>query len=236
MNDYTPVTAPTNGNGLVRPCSCVNKKNGFPKQWYKTQAEADDAAKRINDKYPDQDPQYPYQCEQADVWHLTSRQPGDIGSSVCSKLARGMRDREAAGITKRTRRSYPDSLKQDAVNLRAKGLTFAEIADQLDVGGESGGGNLIAKWVRDGALRPIPAPATVKQFETEEQILEKKLAEIRAKKQAAIEAKQWKLTPCWDGKGVLLSKEGNKLGVLLEDAEELIILLDDYLKERGPRK
>jgi len=96
----------------------------------------------------------------------------------------------------------------------------------------------ISNWFRDADVKAkyekSKVPTSIEQIESEEQKLERQLADLRAKKQAAIEAKQWKLLPCWDGKGVLLKKEGNQMGVMLEDAEELIVVLDDYLK--GLRK
>jgi hypothetical protein len=56
----------------TRPCDCVNG-GGIPKQYYATQADADDAAKVINDRHPDQPSQFPYRCEEGGVWHLTSK-------------------------------------------------------------------------------------------------------------------------------------------------------------------
>lgn len=62
---------------LNRPCTCVNG-GGIAKKWYRTEAEADDAAKIANDQYPNQPPQLPYRCEEGGVWHLTSKPAGTV--------------------------------------------------------------------------------------------------------------------------------------------------------------
>jgi len=139
----------------------------------------------------------------------------------------------AAGAQKRRRTNYPETVKLEAFKLRDQGLTHNQIAEKLETSTTN-----ISNWFRDADLKAkyekSKVPTSIEQFESEEQKLERQLAEVRAKKQAAIDAKKWKLVPCWDGKGVLLKKEGNQIGVLLEDAEELIVVLDDYLK--GLRK
>jgi Transposase len=224
-------------NSNHRPCSCING-GGIPKQYYKTQAEADDAAKVINDKHPDQPPQFPYRCEEGGVWHLTSKPreyvvnaPGSL--HVNTRLHTAAKAAEAAGAQKRVRVHHPEAVKLEAFKLRDQGFTHKQIAHKLETSPAN-----ISNWFRDADLKAkyekSKVPTSIEQFESEEQKLERQLADLRAKKQAAIEAKRWKLMPCWDGRGVLLKKDANQMGVLLEDAEELIVVLDDYLK--GLRK
>lgn len=216
----------------ARPCDCVNG-GGIPKQYYMSQADADDAAKVINDKHPDQPPQSPYYCEEGKVWHLTSKPRGEqfnaVGRTRNVRLIDAAKVAEAAGVQKRQRVRYPEAIKLEAFKLRDQGLAHNQIAEELETSTTN-----ISNWFRDPDLKikfeKSKVPTSIEQIESEEQKLERQLADLRAKKQAAIEAKQWKLVPCWDGKGVLLKKEGNQMGVLLEDAEELIVLLDDYIK------
>jgi transposase-like protein len=220
-----------------RPCNCING-GGIPKQYYKTQADADDAAKVINDNHPDQPTQSPYYCEEGGVWHLTSKPrqfvvnaPGSL--FVNTRMHAAAKAAEAAGAQRRQRVHYPEEVKLDAFKLRDQGFTHKQIADKLETNPAN-----ISNWFRDADLKAkyekSKVPTSIEQFASEEQKLERQLADLRAKKQAAIEAKQWKLLSCWDGRGVLLKKEGNQMGVMLEDAEELIVVLDDYLK--GLRK
>jgi hypothetical protein len=220
-----------------RPCTCVNG-GGIPKQYYNTQADADDAAKVINDNHPGQPPQFPYSCPESAVWHLTSKPrpfvvnaPGSL--SINTRLHAAAKTAEAAGAQTRQHVFHPESVKLEAFKLRDQGFTRKQIADKL----ETIPGN-ISNWLRDPDLKAkhekSKVPTSVEQFASEEQKLERLLADIRAKKQAAIDAKTWKAVPCLDGKGVLLKKEGTQIVVALEDAEELIAVLDAYLK--GLRK
>jgi hypothetical protein len=223
-------------NSNRRPCNCING-GGIPKQYYKTQADADDAAKVINDNHPDQPTQSPYYCEEGGVWHLTSKPrqfvvnaPGSL--SVNTRLHAAAKAAEAAGVQKRQRIHYPEAVKLEAFKLRDQGQTHTQIAEKLETSSAN-----ISNWFRDPDLKAkyekSKVPTSIEQIESEEQKLERQLADLRAKKQAAIEAKQWKLVPCWDGKGVLLKKEANHMAVLLEDAQELIVVLDDYIKGLG---
>lgn len=169
------------------------------------------------------------------MWHLTSKPKGYVVDTpgslyVNTRLHAAAKAAEAAGAQKRHRVRYPETLKLEALQLRDQGFTQRQIADKLETSTTN-----ISNWFHDADLKAkyekSKVPTSIEQFESEEQKLERQLADVRAKKQAAIEAKKWKLVPCWDGKGVLLKKEGNHMAVLLEDAEELIIVLDDYLKD-----
>jgi hypothetical protein len=218
-----------------RPCNCING-GGSPKQCYETQADADDAAKVINDKHPNQPPQFPYQCNEG-VWHLTSKPRQFVVNAPASlrlntRLHAAAKTAEAAGLQKRQRVHQPESVKLEAFKLRDQGFSHKQIADNLETNPAN-----ISNWFRDPELKAkyekSKVPTSIEQFESEEEKLERQLADLRAKKEAAIEAKKWKLVPCWEGKGVLLKKESNQMGVLLSDAEELIVVLDDYLKALG---
>ena len=238
----TQVAVPTNGGSVAhgRRCQCKNG-GGIYKQYYRTEVEAEAAAKRINDDHPDQPEQRPYLCEEGGVYHLTSKPTGTVVKApgslrVNTRLHAAQKVAEAAGVEARTRRQYPESVKLEAIRLHfVEGKTGVEIAEKLDISTPA----LIYNWAQNDELKAKyekgKVPVSIEQFETEEQKLERQLADLRAKKQAAIEAKKWKFVPCWDGKGVLLSKEGNQIGVRLEDAEELVILLDDYLKAHNTK-
>lgn len=238
-NECEPIGGRMNTTAaLNHPCSCVNG-GGIPKRWYKTEAEADDAAKVMNDQYPKQPPQLPYRCEEGGVWHLTCKPKGTVVNtpgalSVNTRLHAAAKVAEAAGIEKRERRSYPESLKLEAIRLKKEtDMTAEKIAEKLEIIAPA----TIYLWMRDKDLvaryEHSKAPTSFEQLDSEEQKLERQLAELRAKKQAAIEAKKWKFMPCFDGTGILMKKGGEKMGVLLEDARDLIVALDGYLKASG---
>lgn len=233
-----------------RPCNCRNQQ-GYPKQWYRTELEAEAAAKRVNDEHPSQNPQRPYLCEDGGVFHLTSKPLSEVlprdgefapGRVRNTKLDRAMKAAEAAHEEKRTRTVYSDDAKMEAFKLHDKGLTCADIARRLNMLDGDGGpkGQLVRTWLESLDLKQRYAkskvPATVEQYESEELRLERELAAVRAKKQAVIEAKQFKFMPSqvYEGgnaiAGVLIKKEGKSFAISIPDAETLVIQLDDYLK------
>jgi transposase-like protein len=223
---------------LGRTCECRNAKGNY-KQSYFSEHEADDAAKIVNDKYPEQMPQRPYRCEEGGVWHLTTKPvagvvhtPGALSFNV--RLDAAAKTAQAAGVTRRERTNYPEETKAEAFRLRARGMSHADIAAKLGVKDRQ----TIANWLNYPPLMARygngrATVVSVEQIETEEQLLERKLAELRTKKQALIDAKALKFLPCTVGvnePGVLIKKEGNTLALSIEDAETLVVRLDDYLK------
>jgi transposase-like protein len=210
--------------------TCI-KKN------FTTEHAATDFAAQLLIDHPDQEPQYPYVCEECNFYHLSTQTKESHGLQRNGRLDAAMKVAAAFNSERKGRgfRRYPEALKLEAFRLRDQGLSQAEIADKLDVG-KAYGGVTISGWLKEPELQAKHAatktPTTVEQFESEEEKLERQLKEIRAKKQAAIEAKKWKFLPCWDGKGVLFKKEQNQMGITIADAEELIVALDDYLKAK----
>lgn len=80
------------------------------------------------------------------------------------------------------------------------------------------------------------ATQTVKSLDTiaaKRKFLEEQLKALQAEEQKIFEAKMLKLSPCFDGKGVLIKKEQNQMALLLEDARELVEKLVDYLAATG---
>lgn len=235
-----PKGAPIDG----RPCQCVNG-GGVPKKRYRNEAGADDAAKRINDQYPEQDPQRPYRCEEGGVWHLTSKPAGlNIAANTHgrdwqptlahnTRLDHAMKVAESAEGPARLREKYTDEQKMKAFKLRDQGLSHREIARQIGMDEEKTPN--LSVWFRNPELEQrylrTKAQPTIADYESEEQKLERQLAEVRTKKAAAIEAKQWKFTPSFGGSKLILKKENESMTVPLEAAEELVIALSDFLKE-----
>jgi hypothetical protein len=217
-------------NGTATAIStCPTKKKQFT-----TETAATDFIADILIRYPHQAPQYPYLCDSCNLYHLSTQSPESYGmqdsrQSLSTESMQRSANANPNGVGSPRGARATEETKLQAFKMRDQGKTMKTIADELGHAYPT-----ISTWLNDPRLQAIhnktKIPTTVEQFETEEQKLERQLADIRAKKQAAIEAKKWKFLRCWDGKGVLLQKEGNQLGVLLEDAEELVVMLDEYLQ------
>jgi hypothetical protein len=85
-------------------------------------------------------------------------------------------------------------------------------------------------------LHPVSGAATRPAVTLDAIALKKKFYEDQLKalakeEQKLIDAKALKLIPCYDGKGVLIKKEGNQMALLLEDAQELVEKLTDFLTQ-----
>jgi hypothetical protein len=83
-----------------------------------------------------------------------------------------------------------------------------------------------------GFCSPAAAKAkvTVESLETEEEQLRQRIAEIEQRKADLLKAKEFRLVPCYEGKGVLISKEGERMGVMLADVPDLIKRLKAHLE------
>src|ERR1700751_4416428 len=146
-----------------RPCNCKNQ-HGYAKQWYRTELEAEAAAKRVNDEHPGQNPQRPNLCEDGGVWHLPSKPLSEVlprdgefapGRVRNTKLDRAMKAAEAAHEEKRTRIVYSDDTKMEAFKLYDEGATYAEIARRLNMLDGDGGpkGQLVRTWLESFDLK-----------------------------------------------------------------------------------
>jgi hypothetical protein len=212
-------------NGHNNGSICPSGKKAFAS---KGEAECWEVENR--QKYPESAKQFAYACNECRSWHLTSMQPDAFGMAKSRQqiAPEAMLRNGNATPSRKPKQRYPESLKLEAFRLRDSGLSYKEIAARLDVAYFNlkpwfSNSELIAKYEK------TKVPKTVEEFNSEEKRLEKQLDEIRAKKQATIEAKRLKLSPCWDGKGVLIKKEGNQFALLLADAEDLVLQLGDYL-------
>ena len=60
--------------------------------------------------------------------------------------------------------------------------------------------------------------------------LEAELLKLHEQEQRLIDLKSLKIVRCWEGKGILISKEGGSVALSIDDCEELVIRIDDMLK------
>ncbi len=82
-----------------------------------------------------------------------------------------------------------------------------------------------------GITSAQPKPVTLDAVSEQRRQLEAQLASLTVKENALREAQRIKAVFCWDGKGVLISKESNRVGIPLEDVPELIQILTDLVTQ-----
>jgi transposase len=201
---------------------------------YGTKQEAEKSSQEMQAKYPHQATQHAYACNECPNWHLTSVEPDAFGMASSRQQIAPESMLRSANASRRGRpkgyRPRTEAEKLEAFKLHAQGIKIVAVAERLGVSGPT-----VSYWLANPGLKAkyekTKTPQSIEEFDSEEKKLERQLAEIRSKKQEAIEAKQFKFLPCWEGKGVLIKKEGNHVAFTLADAEELVILLDDYLKQ-----
>jgi transposase len=228
------MTHGSNGNGHHNGSVCPSKKKAFGS---KKEAERWEAENQ--QKYPQLVSQFPYPCDACTSWHLTSMQPTAFGMANSRqqiapesmlRSANASRSGRPKGYRPRT-----EAEKLEAFKLHAQGIKIVAVAERLGVSGPT-----VSNWLANPGLKAqyekTKTPRSIEEFDSEEKKLERQLAEIRSKKQEAIEAKQFKFLPCWDGKGVLIKKEANQMALLLADAEDLALQLGDYLDRPETRK
>jgi len=72
-------------------------------------------------------------------------------------------------------------------------------------------------------------PATLDVIDAQEKALQAQLQKLAADKQRLLDLKALKILPCWDGAGVLIKKENERMALRLDDARELVEKLTDFL-------
>jgi len=124
--------------------------------------------------------------------------------------------------------------------LHAKGLDCKQIAIELNVTKAAVSYHLNKlSTSKDGrshksARIKLPdIPGDLSEIEREKQQLQARLANLIAAQEKIIEAKRLKLNFCWDRKGVLIEKEGQRLALSLEDCGQLSSRLEDMLTAPG---
>jgi hypothetical protein len=179
--------------------------------------------------------QYAYKCEDCPKWHLTSKMPGSVGiASASSSLGRAA----LMAPPFRKGRGRPSAAEiQDrrakVAHLHSEGKAYAEIARSLGWNEQTIANDLHV--IKHGSTlkvtKPTSKPLTLDLIASQKQALEAQLKVLAAEEQRLIEAKALKTMLCWDGKGILIQKEGNRLALSLEDCVRLVGKLGDLLKQ-----
>jgi len=96
---------------------------------------------------------------------------------------------------------------------------------------ETAGYQAVYNYNHSVSSQVAAAPKSLDAIAAKKKSLEAQLKALQEQEQRLIEAKALKLIPCYDGKGVLIKKEGNQMALLLEDAQELVEKLTDFLTQ-----
>ena len=204
--------------------TCLSKK-----KQYDSRQEAEQFEVRNREKY-DQSRQYAYACEDCNKWHLSCMSPDAV------TMARVNYSRLGVGNT----RGNHGETEAKVNELHAKGLDCKQIAIELNVTKAAVSYHLNKlSTSKDGrshksARIKLPdIPGDLSEIEREKQQLQARLANLIAAQEKIIEAKRLKLNFCWDRKGVLIEKEGQRLALSLEDCGQLTSRLEDMLTAPG---
>ncbi|SRR5258708_732006 len=201
--------------------TCPSKKRCFI-----SREAAENFAEDIHLKYPEQVQQYVYACEDCDSWHLTTQSPES--RALARAPIRPIEPLQPA--------RYADK-REEVCKLKRQGMSFPQIEKQTGVPYQTVRNICIEAGLHFVAERTeIKAVPTVESISQQQQALEAQLRELQAKKQRLIEENALKISPCFDGKGVVIKKHIQTLSLSFADANELVEKLVDYLSEHNTSK
>jgi hypothetical protein len=221
-------TVPTPTNGQAIPPTCPTRKKFFP-----TEHEALAFEERTRVSH-DLARQYAFKCEECPGYHLSAQSP----ESYAMQQSRQLLPRPVAVEERRSQRGSAEEIadrRRQVRELVLSDLSIRQIAEKIGVSmptihndiSQMGG----LKALRDPLS--IPPLQTVEALDEREKLLNAEIAKITADRKALIAARAFKFLPCFEGKGVLIKKESNSLGLSLDDAYELVDKLTAYLGALG---
>jgi hypothetical protein len=229
-------------NGIVSvPTECPKKKKCF-----RSREEAVSWEQANRQKYPHIAQQYAYACEDCPSWHL-SAMPRESFGMAASRSSLKPIESAVAKASGRGRCSLEETERRYRIIWSVMddnpGLSRTQLATKLS--GQSGISQETAyQFLRNNeeqlSTRVLPSdayhgrrqtriPTTLERVAEKRLALEAQLTALKKEEQRLIEARSLKLTPCWEGNGILIQKEGSSLGLLLDDAKELAEKLMEYL-------
>jgi hypothetical protein len=212
MQAENPIPQPTNGAAIIP--ICVSKKKFFISEGEAVQFETQNREKYNLAK------QFAYKCESCVGWHLTAMPPDayTLAKSPIYESSNALATERLTGTSKRER-------DQKMLDLYTAGKKRHQIAEEMGC----------TYQTVCAVLRSFDHPATtagrthrIQGLSTLDEVAERKktlLAELERVTQTErqlIERKALKLLPCWEGAGILIEKEGNRLALALPDCKELV--------------
>ena len=200
--------------------SCPTNKKPFASREDATQWEEQNRL-----KYPNNVRQYAYACEECSAYHLSSMPHSSVPSSS-HKLASVMSDR----VKSPNRKRLTSEQITDMVSMGRNGTPRAKLAEMFGVSSQTVEYHLSKHT--NGVSRGLGFPPDLDSIRTQMANLQRQMEELQAKERRLREYKEVKLLPCWEGKGLLIQHESNRLALKLEDAGTLAEKLIDFLGEQ----
>jgi hypothetical protein len=210
MEPENHIPQPTNGGAIIP--DCPTKKKFFISESQAVDWEAQSREKHNLAK------QHSYKCEDCIGWHLTAIPPDayTLAKSPIYESSNALATERLTGTSKRER-------DQKMLDLYTAGKDRHQIAEELDCGYQT-----VCHVLRSFDGKPIKKAGRTQSLSTLDEVAEAKkklIAELEMVTQTErqlIERKALKLLPCWDGAGILIEKEGNRLALALPDCKELV--------------
>lgn len=222
----------------VLTSACPTKK-----KFFRTRDEANQFESSNRQKYGNAQ-QHAYACDSCPGFHLSYQSPESYGMqasrqsiqpAVIMKKSRNGRLTkeeylERFAFIRQMKDLNPDiSMRALATPLAEKfGLKFDSAYNFIYNNWDRAANDLVPKAGRK-VLPPVVV--TLESIAQQRKSLEAQLAGLALEEARLIDLATLKLLPCWEGKGVLIKKEGSSFGLLLEDALDLVDKLTAYLAQ-----
>jgi hypothetical protein len=233
--------ATTTLNGNWQPSPCPSQKKCYP-----TRDAAEQFARGLAEKYPEQVKQHAYACEDCSNWHLSAMSP-DAQAMVCSRSYLPQVPENKAA---RLGTSAFEGRKPEIAELFRQGFSFKAISEKTEIPYSHVYNICIALGLHQPKTNPriseglrASQSKSVRSLETlsseEENLLARLgemqalLREIQTKKHQLLEASMLRIGP-HNGSGLIIEKEGNVLVLSFAEAEELAERLIDNLPTQPP--
>lgn len=215
-----------------RATSCpVLNQNGKPKKAFNSEEEAVQWEATNRAKWEGQEEQYAYKCDSCPYWHLTSKTgrytPQLSSSEKIGLIAKAIPN--DAATSKRTKRLDGDEIRRLH---REEGLSCSDLARRYKVTVAA-----ISYHLHPDRLPRVGRPPAPRVFlslptiEGKKAELQRELQRLEAEEARLRELKAVKVAFCWDGSGVVIEKETNKLALPISDAQTLIDKLTELLTQ-----
>ncbi len=217
MERENHIPQPTNGGAIIP--NCPTKKKFFISEsdavdWEAQRREKHNLAK-----------QHSYKCEDCIGWHLTAIPPDAY------TLAKSRIYERSNATTQRLGRASKSERDRKILDLYTAGKQRRQIAEEMACGYQT-----VCHILRSFDDHPAKAAAKSQSLSTLDEVAEAtkrllvELEKVNQRERLLIENKALKLLPCWDGAGILIEKEGNRLALALPDCKELVEKLAAILR------
>jgi biotin operon repressor len=196
------------------------------KRTFQTKEDADTFQRANTEKYGSA-AQFPYECKDCGLWHLTKLRPelqtnsgtmaSGLGRLSANPVVTSATTRRAKGMTRELVRA-----------LKAQGKCRSEMAEELGISPFGVGYHLRKLQSSEGMTIPSRTSSKIsaEDLDSEEAALQAQLEAVQRRKQALIEAKQLKVGLI-NNNSILIQKEGERMLLPFEERERLAEMLLD---------